>query len=185
MPYLSLVTAPSVEPITLAEAKLHAKIETTDDDTLITNLIVAARRAAETFCGRAFISQVWDAVYDELPGEEYPFPDALVLPRLPLVSVTGAYYTGTDGTETTWAATNYQVDLISGRLIPLQSWPSRRERSGFRVRWTAGYASAAAVPQEIKQALLEAVTHFYEKRADGELPMASKRLLQGFRSWLH
>ncbi|MBV9418770.1 MAG: phage head-tail connector protein, partial [Alphaproteobacteria bacterium] len=36
---LQLTTPPATEPITLAEAKTHLKVDTTDDDALITRLI--------------------------------------------------------------------------------------------------------------------------------------------------
>jgi hypothetical protein len=52
----------------LGDAKLHLKVDTPDDDSLITALIVAARRYAETFTRRAFISQTWDLFLDHFPG---------------------------------------------------------------------------------------------------------------------
>ena len=52
MPGLSLVVAPATEPVTLAEAKLFAKASGTTDDTLITDLIVGARKLAEEWLNR-------------------------------------------------------------------------------------------------------------------------------------
>ena len=56
---LQLITPPAIEPVTLAEAKAHLKVDTTDDDTLITSLIAAARARAEWHTRRAFITQGW------------------------------------------------------------------------------------------------------------------------------
>jgi uncharacterized phiE125 gp8 family phage protein len=50
-------TAPSVEPISTAEAKLHCRVDATDEDTLIAALIVAAREYAEKYTGRALITR--------------------------------------------------------------------------------------------------------------------------------
>lgn len=49
---LKLITAPAAEPITLAEAKLHARADTSAYDSLITALIVAAREECEHITGR-------------------------------------------------------------------------------------------------------------------------------------
>jgi hypothetical protein len=70
---LQLVTPASEEPVSLAEAKLHLRVESDDDDALIGALITAARQAAETL--RPAVSSTtarWKLVLDSLPG---PSPD--------------------------------------------------------------------------------------------------------------
>jgi hypothetical protein len=68
---IKLNTAPAVEPVTLAEAKLHLRVDFTDDDTLITMLIGAARVAAENICRRAFVTQKWDLYLDAFPRQNF------------------------------------------------------------------------------------------------------------------
>ena len=41
---IKVITAPTSEPITLAEAKAQCRVDGTDEDTLITSLIGAARQ---------------------------------------------------------------------------------------------------------------------------------------------
>ena len=52
---LTLVSPPAAEPVTLAEAKSHLKLDTSDEDTLIASLITAARARAEWHTGRALV----------------------------------------------------------------------------------------------------------------------------------
>ncbi len=53
-----IVTTPvATEPIVLADAKSYLRIDFTDDDTVITNLISRARSLGETITGRAFATQ--------------------------------------------------------------------------------------------------------------------------------
>lgn len=58
---LERVSNPEIEPVTLAEMKLHLRTfgtDTTEDDK-ITGLIVAAREWAEDYTGRALVDQTW------------------------------------------------------------------------------------------------------------------------------
>ena len=65
---LQLVTPPAEEPVSLADAKLHLRVDFTDDDALITSLIAAARQAAETLTGRQIVTARWKLVLDSFPG---------------------------------------------------------------------------------------------------------------------
>jgi uncharacterized phiE125 gp8 family phage protein len=187
-----LYSAPAVEPVDLAEAKLHLRVDTTADNTLITSLITAAREWIEENCARALVNQTWDLYLDEFPaGEE------IVLPRPPLSSVTAVYYTPDGSTQQTFAASNYTVDTVSepGRIV-LDSdaaWPGDTliPVNGVQVRFVAGYgATGASVPRPIRQALLMLVGHYYENREAisvgktlFDVPFGVKALLAHYREW--
>lgn len=163
---LVLVTAPSVEPVSLAEAKLHCRIDVTDDDALVTAQIVAARAYCEQWTRRALITQTWEDVLNEWPlGREH------VLPLAPLASIVSVKYTDDAGVEATMPAGDYLVDSTRtpGRIVlrSSASWPSvaLQESHGVRIRFTAGYGAAAStVPQSIRQGLLLLIGTWYENR---------------------
>lgn len=163
-----LITAPTVEPVSLVEAKAHLRVDIDDDDALISRLITTARMHIEdsTRPHVAMINQTWEYIADD-----WPEGDTLELRPYPLVSVTSIKYTDEDAVESTFASANYLVDTYSqpGRvkLKSTAAWPSTdlRELNGFVVRFVAGYgASAAAVPVQLRQAILLYVGHWYENR---------------------
>ena len=162
---LTQLSPPAAEPLTLAEAKLHLRVDAdiTDDDSLITALIVTARQQSEHRTGRALVSQHWRYAIDAFPV------DSLELPLPKLLSVQSVTYLDSAGTRQTLANTEYDVitDELVGRLIPAygKSWPSCRERPGsVRVDYTCGYGAAADVPQSIKAWMLLAIGAWYENR---------------------
>lgn len=166
---LVLTAAPSVEPLSLTEAKAHCRVDGSDDDTLITALIVTARRMAEQATGRALVTQSWRYTLDAFPVA------AIDLPLPPLVSVQSVKYLDADGVlQTLVADTDYSVYLSSllGLVAPAygMSWPSPRDvPEAVRIEFTAGYGNAAAVPGDIKQWMLLQICHWYDNRqAAGE-----------------
>lgn len=68
---IKIIVQPAVEPVTLAEAKLHLRVDIDDDDTLINMLIGAARIAAENICRRAFVTQQWTLYLDAFPRQNF------------------------------------------------------------------------------------------------------------------
>lgn len=169
MSSLVIVTQPELEPVTVAEAKLWAKIEassTTHDD-LIGSLITSARHKAELFTWRAFITQQlrWSA--DEWPADgEIKLPR----PRLQDDADLAVSYLDADGVEQDVDEDDYWIDTDSepGRLWPVNWWPSHAAAPGaVRVTYSAGYGDTAAdVPELIKTAIKKAVATWFEYRQD-------------------
>jgi uncharacterized phiE125 gp8 family phage protein len=161
-----LTTAPTVEPVTLAEAKLFARIETdqTADDGLVTALIVAARQTVEAQTGRALIDQTWTATLDELPQA-----GIFELMKRPILSVTSIKAYNEDGTSD---AVNVSTDIIldgqNGR-VSLKSTAASitgdRSTNVYEIVYKAGYGTAASnVPEWAKLAIKQMVAHWYEHR---------------------
>lgn len=191
-----LKTAPTTEPVTLAEAKLHLKVDSdTTDDNLITALITAAREIVENYTGRALINQTWEACFEEFPDEEDADDNYVPLRPGPLSSISSVVYLDTAGVSTTASAsTLYEADAYSmpGRLCLRygQVWPSTRDvQNAVTVTFVAGYGSAAAsVPGAIKAAILLIIGHLYEHRESvviganpTELPQGALSILNPYR----
>lgn len=148
---LKLITAAALTAVSLAEAKLQCRVDASDEDTLITAYITAATEMAEqAMGGRAIMLQTWELTLDE-------FPDAFQLTRIPAASVTSLkYYDGT-GVQQTLSSDSYALDAADGYgpayVVPAYSgsWPSTRDQvNAVALRYVAGYANAAAVPEPIK-----------------------------------
>lgn len=192
---LVLVSPPAVEPVTLAEAKLHLRVDHAEEDALISGQILAARVDCESATGLVFVQQTWDLVLDRFPCEIRP-------PIAPLLSVSAITYLDGDGVSRTLAGSSYRVDADSkpGRITPAHgtAWPGTYPVTGaVRVRFVAGFPDdgnsppdlAANVPQPIKQAILLLVGHWYENRSEvvaeashqpSSIPMGAQRLLSSY-----
>ena len=184
---LSVHTAPTAEPITVAEAKAQAKVDISDEDVWFSKAIPAARMLAEVFTKRTFVTTSWRLTLDQFPSWEF------YLPRPRLVSVTSIKYLDSSGVQQTMSPSGYTVDIYTepGRITPAYggSWPSGIvHTNAVEVIYDAGYGAPSAVPASVKHALLLTVAHWYENREAAseesftELPMAAKSLLRS-ESW--
>jgi uncharacterized phiE125 gp8 family phage protein len=166
---LKLITAATGLAVTLTEAKEHLEYTDTDRDTYITALIHGATAAAEqAMRGRAVMPQTWELALDA-------FPEAFKLTRLPVASVTSLTYADADGVVQTLAGAAYSLDIADDYggafVVPAYgtSWPSSRcEVNAVKLRYVAGYANAAAVPELIKAWIkLQVGAMFANRSAEG------------------
>lgn len=190
----TLVTPPASEPVSLAEAKLFARITVADEDALTMALIVAARKRCEDWRGQSFVTQTWDFFLDSFPrwydaytldGGFTPFgaqswfgtaaygrrEPPILLPRPPLQSVTSVKYTPYNAGQLTLDPATYQVDAsntLAPRIAPNfdKLWPTEVLQSvnGVVVRFVAGYGNAAAVPEQISLAIKQTVAFWFYNR---------------------
>lgn len=182
-----ITTQPADEPITLAQAKIHLRVDHTADDDLIGALIVAAREYCEDVLGRALIAQTLEGVLDGEPG------DVIELPRPPLISVQSIKFYDEDDVATIVDPAEYLVDRTSerGRIVlnAEGEWPdvNLRPANSVVIEFSAGYGDAAEdVPAKFRQAMLLLIGHWYTHREEVavgsgqalQVPMSAAALLQ-------
>lgn len=181
---LRVATPPAVEPVTVAEAKAHLRVDTTDDDTYIGTLITAAREWVEQYLDRALITQQLVMTLESFPVGD----DEIVLPRPPMVmagtaTTVAVTYTMAAGGTATLSTSAYRVDRYAtpGEVQTLYAgtWPAdrREDENAVSVTWWAGYgATGSSVPAAIRHAMLMLIGHWYENRSTVLVGSISKQL---------
>ena len=163
---LKLKTRPSLEPVSLSEAKGLLRIDDTNDDPLISSMITAVRQQAEEWTGRSFLTQTWTLWLDQfsvLSGSRINKLKDRVLapPRPPMRSVVFIKTYDKKNSASLFDKTDYFVDTIQspGRIALNEncSWPDNlRKFNAVEIEYIAGYGpSASDVPAGIKQGMLQ------------------------------
>jgi uncharacterized phiE125 gp8 family phage protein len=182
---LTLIEDSEFEPVTLEQAKLHCRVDTTKDDELIWSYVQTARRRVETMTKRSLGNETWEWRLDRFPKE-------FDVPRAPLRSVTSITYIDTDGAEQTLSTSLYTVDVYSipGRIVKAynQEWPDTLGHiDDVTVTFESGYATQDDVPPEIQQGVLLIVGDLYENREDSaertlaSIPLSAAQLVMPFQ----
>lgn len=163
---LKLKTPPSVDVVSLVEAKQHCRVDHTDDDTIIQAYIDGAISRVDGYrglLGRAIVNQEWELTLDAFPCGD------IEIPLGPLVSVASVEYIAPNATSyATWASANYTVDASSyeGRISAVDAWPDTKDTlNAVRVTFIAGHGPAVTdVPPALRVAILMLVGHWYANR---------------------
>lgn len=174
--HLNLITAPTEEPISLPEAKIHCRVTQSEDDEYIADLITAAREYVELNIpgGRQLCTATWDYIADRLPCSR----ERLELPKPPLASVTSITYYDASNSSTVMPSSDYVVtspSSLPGSIQPAIGayWPATACRDdAVTIRFVAGYGGASSVPMRAKQAVRMLVGHWYMNR----VPASDKRM---------
>lgn len=175
---LALISAPSVEPVSLAEAKEHAEVEHSDHDALLQRLVSAAVAYVDAsgVLGRAMISQTWAQT-------GYGWRDRVELTMTPVQSLSAVKYFDVYNVEQTATLSDFRLlgTALNSYVEPVGSWPQAFDRpDALKLEYVAGYGDAASdVPQTLRNAILMLVGHWYENR-EAYSEMAPKRVPMGF-----
>ena len=158
-----VTTPPIVEPVTLALAKNHLRVDFPDDDTLISGMISAARRFAERYMFRAIYNQTWVRSMDHFPlwfnndgtvnpayRNDWPYYSdfwnriTIDVPMPACVSVLGITYIDQNGATQTLSPSAYYVDTFAepARIVPAQGnyWPTAMtyQPGSVQIKFVAG-----------------------------------------------
>lgn len=195
----TLVTPPTSEPVALADVKTLLRIDGNEDDAIITGLIASARRMAEEYTKRAIMKQTWQLVMDRFaertvmppPGFHVSPPPFVLdgsqfiqLSRQPIQEVNSIKTTDSANVATTVPIATYTLDKATGRILLNEgySWPTcLRGMSAVEILFDAGWANANAVPEPIKQGIMQHVAASYTNKVCADLPDGVKALYDPFR----
>lgn len=167
---LERVTGPAVEPLGLAEARLHLRLDSDEEDALVTALIRAAREMAERYTGRTLASQGLRLWLDQWPAGRR----AVALPCPPLVAITGV--TVYDADDLPHSFDGWLADRVAtpGRLVLRAGVAAPRPgrvANGIAIDFEAGYGSD--VPQAIRRGMALLLGHLFEQRDTGQASVPS------------
>lgn len=159
--------APTVEPITTAQAKTHLRVDGSTEDTYIDTLIEAARQHVESVTGRALVERTYRF-------DSRVWASEVVLLRPPLISVTSIKYYDTANAQQTWAASNYEVDAAGTRVLlsTTGTFPSVYDRyDSWQLTSKHGYQATsspldyrAPIPEALKSAMKLIIGDLFENR---------------------
>jgi uncharacterized phiE125 gp8 family phage protein len=165
---VELVTAPTAFPVDVEALRRHVW-ETYDseaeDDTYFEELLARATAHVETVTNRRLVSQAWRGYLDCWPVGNGP----IVLPFGKVTGVTRFNWMGEDASDHILTEnTHYAVSVVGywPKVVPIGSWPSGSlfVVDPIRVEFVAGFGAAAAVPADLKAAILILAAHWYKNR---------------------
>ncbi len=201
---LHRIETTGVEPVTLDEMKNHLRVDFTDDDDLITSLIVAARQRAEDITGRTLVNSTWVYCRDSFPYnwqtttapsramltefcEWWANAQTIRLPKTPVIAVQSVQYVqDTTQSYVTLDPTLYVVDTLS---VPSMIYPAANYywppvyvvKDAVKITYTAG-CDVSDIPEPIKVAIRMMVAFWYEQREDTvAVPKVAEYLLASYR----
>lgn len=184
---LEIVTAPTSEPVTVADMREHLRVGEEVTTGYLQDLIAEARQHIEDMTNLAMITQSWKVVLDRWPSSSESWwdgvrdgaisslqgtMDTIELPRYPLSSITSVTVYDEDGNSTAvTVASTFDVDTVSkkGRMTLQRgaSWPvALRANNAIEIEFVAGYGAATAVPAPLKRAIKQMAAYLYRNRGD-------------------
>lgn len=182
-----LVTAPTLEPVTAPELRLHLRTDAAEFPDAA-SYIKDARQEIENYTGLAFLTQTWRLALDRWPtgGESWwdgvrdgsiaelysNAPRSIELPRWPLQSIVSVTVYDEASNSTSITVGNFfEVDIFRrpGRMTLRkgQTWPvALRGSNAIEIVYVAGYTSAANVPSPMARAIKQLAAYNYTHRGD-------------------
>lgn len=151
---------PSELPVSLDELKEHVRVDHNEEDATLSLYLAAAVEQLDGWSGmlgRALMEQSWAAELDYLPAS-----GEIELPLPPLQSVDAVWITNAAGEAEQLDLAAYEVRLAAGAVL-VRNRP-RIARGPITVEFTAGAGTPAAVPANVRAAILLVAADLYANR---------------------
>ena len=164
-----LLSGPALEPVSLDDVKAWLRLDSNEEDQLLSALIVSARLTLEAYTRRFFVTQSWRMRLDAWPAQTLR-RKTLAIPFAPLRNVSAVRVYDSADVAQTLSNTSYRAAAArdAGRIVFLAA-PAEpgRAHDAIEIDIVAGYGDAAAdTPEPLRRAILALVAHWHENRGD-------------------
>lgn len=139
--------------VNLTLAKQHLRLDTTDEDTLVTAYLAAAKAWVENYTEQRLTR-------GQVTQTESDFGGYIDLTYGPDPEDVSVAYTDTDGNQQTVSP----IIVSLRRIYPLNAWPSTANGTEIIVTYTAGFEET---PGDLDAAVLLLIGDFYANREAG------------------
>lgn len=177
---LLITSTGAVLPLSLADAKKHLRVDHTDDDGSISQMVDAAFDMIERRTGRAF---------RELSGQLKlrGFPeggDPIYVPRPSLKAVSSITYKDQNNSSQTLSGSAYQVltAAVPGQVVPVYgtSWPAALDHpESVVVTFTAGTAICPASIVQAAKLFIDLEYHEHDANQANRIQSRIETLIAG------
>ncbi|MCF3642632.1 phage head-tail connector protein [Rhizobium sp. TRM95111] len=153
---------PAAEPIALAAAKAHLRLDTSDEDELVSDLLRSARTHLERETGLALISRSFRLYLDRWPDGR-----VIQIARGPVQTIENVTVYDGNGMPLDVALTGFVLDGTArpARLVLADRPAPGQAANGIEIDFTAGFGdSGVDVPDTLKRAMLIHVALMFELR---------------------
>lgn len=153
---------PSLEPITVEDARLHLDLDDNYYDSQLSQLITVARKRVEQDSRRSLLSQT-----HVLSMDIFPSSGVIELPTAPVISVTSVTYVDTNDAVQTFSDTKYSVDSNNtpSRIVinDGEDFPTvRGHYDDIKITYVAGYGTSRNDVDEVaKFAIKMMISHLF------------------------
>jgi uncharacterized phiE125 gp8 family phage protein len=167
--------APTIDAVTLAEARDYLEISGTDSDVKINRVLASAIGMFERHTRRALALQTWVFEVSAPCGP-------IELPRPPLAEIVSCM--SRENATDDWAAVDEDDYVLDADRSPAQLTWSNGPPNHVRVEYRCGHADRSDIPSDYITSVLQLVVFLFENRGDVEskLPISLRAMLDDQRS---
>lgn len=158
-----LISPPAVEPLSLSEAKAWLRLDSADEDEIVSTLIVSARLVIESLTRRMMVAQVWRLSLDGWPSAP------VAIPLSPVRAIPAVRWVESYGGGAELSQQGYRLETQGGQASLRLLVPGPEGAVGVEIDVEAGFgADAAGVPAPLRQAMRLLIARWHENRGDIE-----------------
>ena len=148
------------EIVPTSEFKSYARIETSDDDTVIAEMIKAARKKCEAFINRDIVAKTRSLFIGNLKpsgeyGDLYRKKAKIVLPFAPITAITSVQTQASDGTLTSITYDSYGLE---DKYLEVAS--------SYNKNIKIVYTTTGLSNDDLKIAIKQLAATYYDNRSD-------------------